>query len=221
MMEMRASARSQMEPVGSAAAAALTIRRRRQAPLGGLLLGIASVWLAVPLKGLLLDASAGMPGLGVPGAVCAVMIGAALALLALSWIWHCETLVIDQGLVRMTERRLGGTRTWEEPLARYRGVRQRCEELPHRHGARTWYLVEAWHPEPARTVELARGKDPRLIGQCAKVWAGRLALPLCEEHQGPARSEEPTRDDASASAASARPLPAYPATTSDAQSSAA
>jgi hypothetical protein len=217
---MRASAPSQLEPVAEAAAAAITIRRRPRALLGGLLLGIAGVWLAVPLKGLLLDASAGMPGLGVPGAVCAVMIGAALALLALSWIWRCDILVIEEGLLRMTERRLGGTRAWEEPLARYRGVRQRREELPHRHGARTWYLVEAWHPEPARTVELARGKDPRLIEQCAKVWAGRLALPLCEEHQG--RSEKPACDEASATAAPARPLPtAYPATTSDAQSSAA
>jgi hypothetical protein len=219
-MGMRASAHSQVEPVAEVASAAITIRRRPRALLGSLLLGIAGVWLAVPLKGLLLDASAGVPGLGVPGTVCALVIGAALALLALSWIWRCEILVIDQGHIRMTERRLGGARAWEEPLARYHGLRRRREELPHPHGARSWYLVEAWHPEPARTVELARGKDPRAIEQCAKVWAGRLALPLCEEHQG--RSEKPARDEASATATPARPLPAaYPATTSDAQSSAA
>ncbi|MGH6896343.1 MAG: hypothetical protein ACREJ5_07330 [Geminicoccaceae bacterium] len=205
---MRASVHSEVEPVADAAAAPIMIRRRRQALLGGFLLMIAGLWLAVPLKGLLLDTSAAVPGLGVPGAVGALMIGAALALLALSWIIRCQIFVIDQGLVSMTDRRLSGTRTWEESLARYRGVRRRHEQRPHRYGSRSWYIIEAWHPEPAKTVELARSKDPRLIEQCAEVWARRLALPLCQEpDEGPAGSEEQARAEVGAKAAPGRPLP--------------
>ena len=188
---MRASVHSQVEPVADAAAAPITIRRRREALLGGfllaiaglwILLAIAGLWIAVPLRRLLLDTSAAVPDLGVPGTILAILIGAALALLAVSWIVRCQVLVIDQGLVRMTDQRLSGNRVWEEPLARYHGVRDRREQRPHHDGSRSWYIIEAWHPEPAKTVELARSKDPRLIEQCAEVWARRLAPPLC---QGP------------------------------------
>jgi hypothetical protein len=187
-MVMRASA--QIERVADAASAPITIRRRRQAPVGGFLLVVAGVWIAVPLRRLLLEISAAVPGPGVAGAIGAFVIGVALALLALSWIVRCELWVIDQGLVRMSDRRLRGTRFWADSLARYRGVRHRREQRSHRYGSRSWYVVEAWHPEPAKTIELARSKDPRLVGREAKIWARRLALPLCQEHdQAPARSE--------------------------------
>ena len=64
---MRASVHSKVEPVADAAVAPITIRRRRQALLGGLLLAIAALGIAVPLRGLLLDTSAAVPDLGVPG----------------------------------------------------------------------------------------------------------------------------------------------------------
>ena len=124
---MRASVHSRGTPVADAAAAPITIRRRREAPLGGLLLAIAGLWIAVALRSLLLDPSAAVPELGVPGAIVAILIGAALALLAMSWIVRCQVLVIDRGLVRMTDQRLSGNRVWEEALARYHGVRQRRE----------------------------------------------------------------------------------------------
>jgi hypothetical protein len=176
---MRASVHSHVEPVADPCAAPITIRCRRQVLLGGFLLTIAGLWIAVPLKALLVDASAGVPGLGVLGALGATMIGAALALLALSWIVRCRVWVIEQGLIRMTERRLTGVRAWEESLARYRGVSCRYERRSNRYGARSWYVVEAGHPEPAKTVELARSNDPHLIELCAETWARRLGLPLC------------------------------------------
>jgi hypothetical protein len=66
-MVIRASVHSQAEPVADAAAAPITIRRRRQALLGGFLLTLAALWIAVPLRGPLLDTSAAVPDLSVPG----------------------------------------------------------------------------------------------------------------------------------------------------------
>jgi hypothetical protein len=206
---MRASVHSQVEPVADAAAATITIRRRREALLGGFLLAIAGLWIAVPVRGLLLDFSAAVPDLGVPDTIVAILIGAALAMLAVSWIVRCQVLVIDQGLVRMTDRRLTGLRAWEESLARYRGVRLRHEQLPHRYGSRSCYIIEVWHPEPAKTVELERSKDPRLIERGAEAWARRLALPLCQEpSERPARPQKRARGQIAEEAAPGGPLPA-------------
>jgi hypothetical protein len=208
-MVMRASAHSELEPVADAAAATITIRRRRDALLGGFLLAIASLWVAVPLRGLLLDPSATTPHPGGPGTIFPILVGAALGVLALSWIVRCQVLVIDQGLVRVTDRRLTGLRVWEESLARYQGVRLRHEQLPHRYGSRNCYVVEIWHPEPAKTVELERSKDPRLSERGAEAWAKRLALPLClEPGQQSARSHQRAPDQIAEKAAPGGPLPA-------------
>jgi DNA repair exonuclease SbcCD ATPase subunit len=55
-----------VETVADAAAAPIAIRRRRQMLLGGFLLAIVAFWIAVPLRGLLLDAPA-TAHLDVPG----------------------------------------------------------------------------------------------------------------------------------------------------------
>jgi hypothetical protein len=205
---MRASVHSQAEPVADAATATITIRRRRDALLGGFLLTIAGLWIAVPLRGLLLDTSAAMPFQGIAGTIVVFLVGAALALLAVSWIVRCQVLVIDQGLVRVTDRRLTGLRVWEESLARYRGLRLRHERLPHRYGSRSCYIIEISHPEPAKTVELERSKDPRLIERGAAVWARRLVLPLCQEpDERPARSRKRARDRIAEEAAPGGTLP--------------
>jgi LysM repeat protein len=56
-----------VETVADAAAAPIAIRRRRQTLLGGFLLAIAAFWIAVPLRGPLLAASAATPHPDVPG----------------------------------------------------------------------------------------------------------------------------------------------------------
>jgi murein hydrolase activator len=66
-MVVRASGHSQVEPVAGAAVAPITIHRRRRALLGGLLLAIAALAIAVPLQGVLLDTSAAVPNLSIPG----------------------------------------------------------------------------------------------------------------------------------------------------------
>jgi hypothetical protein len=205
---MRASAHSQVEQVADVSATPITIRHRRGALLGGLLLAIAGVWLAACLGALHAGALEALPGTGMAGAVCAFAIGSVLALIGLEWIARCQVVVLDQGRLRVLERRLTGERVFEESLARYHGLRLRREQLPHRYGRRSWYVVEAWHGEPAKTIELARSKDPHLVEQWAEDWARRLALPLCQEpDERHARAGGPTRDRRSAEATVTRPTP--------------
>jgi flagellar biosynthesis GTPase FlhF len=64
-MVMVASVHRKVEPFADAVAA-ITLRRRRRAVLGGLVLAIATLAIAVPLRGLLLDTSAAAPDLSVP-----------------------------------------------------------------------------------------------------------------------------------------------------------
>jgi len=206
---MRASAYSQVEPVAEAASAPVTIRHRRRALLGGLLLAIAGAWLAASLRALHAGAFEALPWPGTAGAICVLVIGAAFALIGLEWIVRCEVVVLGHGLLRVTERRLTGHRVFEESLARYHGLRLRREQLPHRYGRRSWYVVEAWHQEPTKSVELARGKDPRMVEQWAEEWARRLALPLCQEpDERHVRVDEQPRARRPAAATSDRPLPA-------------
>lgn len=206
---VQASAHGQVEPVADATSGAVTIRHRSRALPGGLLLAIASIWLAASLGALHAGALEALPGTGAVGSVCVFAIGAALALIGVEWIARCRIVLLDQGRLRATERRLTGDRVFEESLARYHGLRLRREQLRHGYDRRTWYVVEAWHGDPAKTVELARSKDPRLVEQWAEDWARRLALPLCQEpDERHARAHGQTRDRRAAEAASDRPLPA-------------
>jgi hypothetical protein len=206
---MQASAHSQAGPVADVASAPITIRQRPRALLGGLLLAIASVWLAASLGALRAGGLEALFGPGPAGAIGTFAIGAVLALAGLGWIGRCRTVVLDQGRLRATERGLTGGRVLEESLARYHGLRVRRQQLPHRYGRRSWYVLEAWHREPAKTVELARSKDPRLAEQWAEDWARRLGLPLCHEpEERHARADASLRDRPSAEAASDQPMPA-------------
>lgn len=168
----------------------IAIRRRGPAFLGGLLLIVAAVWVGVPVRGLLVGVPEVVPGLGAAGAGIALLIGAALGAIGLSWMLRRGTVAIAGDLVTMTDRRLIGTRTWREPLTGYRGVRLRDESRPHRYGARHCYVIELWHPKPARTIELDRIREPRLADQQAEVWAHRLRLPLCRGPEEAQRSGE-------------------------------
>jgi hypothetical protein len=164
--------------------------------LGWILLAIASLWLAIPLWGLLTAAAAIVPGLGSAGAYCAGAVGVALALIAWHWIVRREVVVVHRGVVAVTRRGLFGGHAWREPLANYREIHARLEEQPHRYGLRRWHVIELWHPEPAKTIELARTRDPGAGSEQGEVWAGRLALPLrWQPHEHPARSEQEVRNE--------------------------
>jgi hypothetical protein len=159
-------------------AAPLVIRGATRAPLGALLLVIATLWLGAAIHGFVVGAPAIVPGLGTYGAYLAGALGAALALLASDWLARGRTVAIGRGAVAVTDRSLLRRHTWREPLADYGEVRT-CRELrPHRAGVRSWYVVRLWHPDPAKALQLARAKDPTRIERHALEWARRLRLPL-------------------------------------------
>jgi hypothetical protein len=161
------------------------IRRAARAPLGALLLVIAVLWLGAAIHGLLAGDPAMVPGLGPGGAYLVGVLGVALALLALDWMVRGRTVVISQGAVAVTDRSLRGGRAWREPLANYREIRAYRELRTRRTGVRSWYVVQLWHPEPAKAVELACDKDPALIERHALDWARRLGLSLSWQQDEP------------------------------------
>jgi hypothetical protein len=158
------------------AGAPLLFRRAERAPLGGLLLVIAMLWLAAAIGGFVGGHPAIIPGLGSSGAYVAGGLGAALAVIALDWLVRGRTITIARGTVAVTERSLLGGHAWREPLANYREIRACGEQRPHRYGTRSWYVVRLCHPEPGKTVELARAKDPALIERRAQDYAARCGL---------------------------------------------
>lgn len=170
------------------AGAPLRIEHTDRAPLGWLLLVLATLWLAAAISGFMAGHLAIVPGLGSSGAYLGGAVGAALAVIALNWLVRGRTIAIDRGMLAVTERSLLGSHSWREPLANYREIRACGEQRPHRYGARSWYIVRLWHPEPGKAIELARAKDPALIEQTARDYAGRLGLQLSwHQDEPPAR----------------------------------
>jgi hypothetical protein len=172
---MPASAYAEAERDGGAP---LLIRRTDRAPLGGLLLVIAMLWLAAAISGFVGGDLTIIPGLGAAGAYLAGALGVAFAVIAVDWMVRGRTVVIRRGTVAVTDRALLGGSSWREPLANYREIRACREQRSHCSGVRSWYLVRLWHPQPAKAVELARAKDPARIEQRAREYAQRLGLPL-------------------------------------------
>jgi hypothetical protein len=163
--------------------ASLLIRRTERAPLGGLLLVIAILWLAALISGFIVGNAAIIPGLGTAGAYLAGALGAGFAVLALDWMVRGRTVVIRRGTVVVTDRGLLGSSSWREPLANYPEIRACREQRSYHSGVRSWYLVRLWHPEPGKAVELARAKDPARIEPRARDYARRLGLPLSWQWQ--------------------------------------
>jgi hypothetical protein len=183
--------------------APLLIRRADRAPLGGLLLVVAILWLAAAVSGFFGGDLTIIPGLGAAGAWLAAALGAAFALIAVDWIVRGRTVVIDRGTVAVTDRSLLGGSSWREPLANYRELRACREQRSYRSGVRSWYLVRLWHPEPGKAVELARAKDPARIEQRARNYAQRLGLPLSWQwNEGTARIAHDAERESELTAAS-------------------
>jgi hypothetical protein len=206
---MAMSASGHTEPKADGGSARIVVRRTAQAGLGWILLAIAGLWLAGPMRGLWTGEAAIVPGLGGSGAWWTGAVGVGLAVIAVHWIVRRRTVVVDRGAVEATCRSLLGRHRWREPLANYRELRARHEEQPHRYGPRRWLVIELWHPEPAKTVELARTRDPRAGAAHAQAWARRLALPVrWQPHAHPARSGHEASDAVGAETAPGQALPA-------------
>jgi hypothetical protein len=164
--------------------APLLIRRADQAPLGALLLVIATLWLAAAIRGLVDGHLAIIPGLGTSGAYVAGALGAAFAVIGLDWMVRGRIVAIGRRTVAVSVWSLLARHAWREPRADYRALRADREQRPHRYGTRNWYVLRLCHVEPGKAIELARAKDPALIERRAREYARRLGLPLswqCDE----------------------------------------
>ena len=170
------------------AGAPLMIRRADQAVLGGLLLIIAGLWLAAAAYGILSRNATTIPGLGSSGAYIAGALGAALAVIALTWMVRGRIVVIGRGMVAVTVWSLLGRHTWHEPLANYGAIRIEHEQRRHRYGGRSWYVVRLCHTEPGKALQLARAKDLALIERRARDYAKHCGLPLSGHRHGAPRT---------------------------------
>jgi hypothetical protein len=109
-MPAQGYARAEMQ-----AAAPLMIRRADRAPLGALLLVIATLWLAAAISGWVGGKAAIIPGFGSSGAYLAGALGAGLAVIALTWMVRGRIVVIGRGTVAVTVWSLHG---WVSPHRR-------------------------------------------------------------------------------------------------------
>ena len=165
----------------------LTTRRDRML-LGGLILTIGSIWIALPLLPLITGAPPPLPGLGLAGICGLIAVGFGHVLWAVDLLIYRHILIIDQTSLQLLVRRLLGARRWHEPLANYRGLRHRPERVRHRYGWRIVHRLELAHPDPAKEFCLMSTRDGRQIEACSRQWAARLGLPVL-----PAESAAPPR----------------------------
>jgi hypothetical protein len=165
----------------------LTPRRDRML-LGGLILAIGSLWIALPLLPPVTGAPPLLPGLGDAGIGALVAVGVGQVLWALDLLLRRRTLIIGQSSLELSVRGLLGVRRWHEPLANYRGLRHRGERVRHRYGWRTVYRLELAHPDPTKELCLMSARDGARIEACGRQWAARLGLPvLLAESAAPRR----------------------------------
>ncbi|HSA82579.1 MAG TPA: hypothetical protein VLE23_17310 [Geminicoccaceae bacterium] len=152
--------------------------RRERTLLGGLILAIASVWIALPLLPLITGAPQPLPGLGVAATCGLIAVGIGQVLWALDLLLRRRTLIIGEASLELSVRGLLGARRWREPLANYRGLRHRRERVRHRYGWRMVYRLELAHPDPTKELCLISTRDGGRIEACGRQWAARLGLPV-------------------------------------------
>ncbi|MCC7414231.1 MAG: hypothetical protein IT495_21625 [Gammaproteobacteria bacterium] len=112
--------------------------------------------------------------------------GLVVTLFGLSQLTYREETVIDAATVRWSRRGLSGSKTWREPLQRYRGVLKQSRSWSghDRPGASaTEYTLVLHHDEPSKCVRLyeAENISPSPPAQWTRLWthyAGLFKLPL-------------------------------------------
>jgi hypothetical protein len=168
---------------------------QRRALLGGLLLAIGGIWIAVPLLDLVTGAPPPLPDLGTAGAWFLAAVGIGQALWGLDLLLRRKTVTIDQATVQVAVRGLFGVQRWTEPLANYRGLRHRRERHRHRYGWRVMHRLQLVHADPAKEIDLVRTAGERRIAAARRQWSEWLDLPVWSGDQAPPRRriEEPER----------------------------
>lgn len=150
--------------------------RRDGRMLGALIVGIGAIWIALALRALTEDSPDVVAALGEGGVWLCLGIGIGLV------VWGCRVLVrrqtiqIDGQCVRVTVRRLAGTSSWVEPLANYRGVVWRTEPIRRRDDWRTIQLIDLWHEDASKTVNLFSSASDVAVPDLWQAWAQALDL---------------------------------------------
>jgi hypothetical protein len=187
---------------GAASGSPIRIDRRDDVLLGGLVLTIATIWIALGLSALMALSPAVLAGLGATGACPVLLAGAGFALWALDLLIRRQTLAFGNGEIEVATRRLTGVRRWREPLVCYIGLRHRRQPVRHRYGRRTEHRIELAHRDPTKVILLLRTWDEARAEACWRDWADRLNLPTVPgggsgdrspegAHQGPGREPQP------------------------------
>jgi hypothetical protein len=162
-------------------AAPMTGERRDGWPLGGLIVGIGTLWIALALRA----PPDVIARLGEHGAHISLAIGTTLVLWGCRLLARRQTIHVDRSQVRVTLRQLGGTAGWTEPLVNYRGVVWRTAWIRRRHDWRTLQLIDLCHADASKTVNLFSSTDDAAVREAWHGWA--KALGLAAIRQNPAR----------------------------------
>ena len=144
--------------------------------LGALLLAIAGVWFAAPLRAVLAGESWSTLILGGPDRLPAVAMGVVFAFWGLDHLVRRQEIIIAGGIVRVLTRRVTGVRRWHEPLANYLGLHHRRRPVHHRYGWRIVHRLELAHPQPAKELCLMSTRDGRQLEACSRQWAAQLSV---------------------------------------------
>lgn len=158
--------------------------RRDGRLVGGLIMAIGALWLAVPIEALAGMAPHPIADFGRGGTYGSLGVGIALVLWGLCILMRRQTIRIDDDRVHVTVRRVTGVTSWSEPLANYRGVVWRSEPI-HRHDSwRTLHLIDLWHEDPSRTVTLFSSTSDAAVWDAWQAWAQGLGLAAIRWHAG-------------------------------------
>jgi hypothetical protein len=161
------------------------IGERRDGQLvGGLILAIGTLWLAVPLRALLGIAPHPIADLGLSGTYGSLGVGIALMLWGLRILMRRQTIRIDDDRVHVTLRRVTGATSWSEPLGNYRGVVWRSEAIYRRDSWQTLHLIDLWHEDPSRTVTLLSSMSAVAARDFWQGWAEGLGLAAIRRQAG-------------------------------------
>lgn len=150
--------------------------RRDGQLVGGLVMAIGALWLAVPLHALIGSASHPIADLGHGGSYASLAVGISLVLWGLRILMRRQTIRIDDHCVHVTVRGVISVTSWSEALASYRAVVWRSEPIYRRDSWRMLHQVDLWHDDPSRTVTLLSSTSAVTARAAWQGWADGLGL---------------------------------------------
>jgi hypothetical protein len=114
------------------------------------------------------------------------LVGVGMLLFGIFQLGITRSLNISRTNIGFKERSLLGTKSWQEPLSRYQGVRHYAREIKREESSNFFQIIELAHPDEGRTVPLY--VQPGMTMPRAKIedYASALDLPVLGEDGGEA-----------------------------------